>query len=176
MSAPGRDVGIRLVRAGEWEALRELRLRALTDTPDAFSTTMAQARARSEVEWREAARGGSVGERQATFVADGPDGLIGMVTAFLDEPSDSAVGATLIQMWVAPAARRAGVGRALVEALLAWCAQRGARGVRLSVNATLDRPIAFYEALGFQDTGAREPLFPERGVLAMEMQRPTDSA
>lgn len=38
--------------ADDWEDLRDLRLRALGDTPEAFGTTLAQAAARSDDEWR----------------------------------------------------------------------------------------------------------------------------
>ena len=55
---------IRRVRADEWEALRDLRLRALADSPHAFATTLAEAERRSEAEWREAESG-----REAKFYA-----------------------------------------------------------------------------------------------------------
>jgi ribosomal protein S18 acetylase RimI-like enzyme len=172
VTAPARDVAVRQVRADEWEALRDLRLRALADAPEAFSTTLAQGRARSEADWREAARKGASGERQATFVADDAGALTGMVTGFLAEPGAGHDAATLIQMWVAPEVRRSGVGSRLVRALIAWAAQRGAPVLRLQVNASEARPIAFYGSLGFHDTGRREPLFPGREMQVLEMEAP----
>lgn len=119
---------------------------------------------------------GCAGDRQSTFVADDENRLVGIVTVYLPEPAapPDAVP-SLIQMWVDPAVRRSGVGPQLVRAVLVWAAERGASAVRLQVNATDPRPIGFYEALGFRDTGRREPLFPERGVLAVEMEARTDA-
>lgn len=52
---------VRRVRAEESEALRDLRLRALADAPEAFSTTLAQAGRRSEAEWQAAVERGARG-------------------------------------------------------------------------------------------------------------------
>ena len=62
----------------------------------------------------------------------------------------------LAQMWVAPEARRRGVGRALVDTVVEWA---GAREARLGVadgNAAAER---LYEACGFELSGEVLPLF-----------------
>lgn len=66
--------------------------------------------------------------------------------------------AHLYAMWVAPDARGAGVGRALVEAVAAWARYRGCGRVVLFVTETNQRARGFYEACGFADTGERRPL------------------
>ena len=66
--------------------------------------------------------------------------------------------AHLFAMWVEPAMRRTGVGRELVRAVLAWARSSGARSVVLGVTDTNDGAVAFYEHLGFEDTGDRHPL------------------
>ncbi len=157
-------------------ALHDLRLAALADAPEAFSTTLAQAERRSEAEWQAAAEQGARGDRQCTVVADDARRLVGMVTVYLPEPAAPPdTIPSLIQMQVDPAVRRSGAGTQLVRAVLVWAAERGASAVRLQVNASDPRPIRLYEVLGFRDTGRREPLFPERGVLAMEMEARADA-
>ena len=66
--------------------------------------------------------------------------------------------AHLYAMWVAPDARGAGVGRALVEAVVAWARGRGCGRLVLSVTETNRSARGFYEACGFADTGERRPL------------------
>lgn len=156
---------VRRVRADEWQALRDLRLRALAGAPRAFSTTLADASARSEEQWRELATRGARGELWQTFVADEGRALVGMASGAID---DGAAYAELIQMWVEPSARRRGVGRRLVEAVLAWARER-VDEVRLHVVVGEDGAIALYRSLGFRETGRRERVREDRADLEMEM-------
>ncbi|MDP9265836.1 MAG: GNAT family N-acetyltransferase [Chloroflexota bacterium] len=169
-------VAIRRLRVAEWEALRDVRLRALADAPHAFLTTLAEAERRSEPDWRELARRGVSGDHQSTFVAEDAGRLVGMATGYFPDERhrelDDPKVASLIHMWVEPAVRRGGVGRRLVQAVLAWAAERGSPVVRLEVNASDTGAIALYEHVGFRDTGRREGTFPGRDTLAMEMEAP----
>ena len=169
-------IDIRRVRADEWEALRDLRLRALADSPHAFATTLAEAERRSEAEWREAASRGASGPLWATFVALDRGDLVGMATGHFPEERhldiDDPAIVSLIQMWVAPAVRRTGVGGRLVRAVFAWAAERGSAVVRLGVNMADPGAGAFYRSLGFRDTSRRERI-PARDMLVMEMEAPT---
>ena len=69
-------------------------------------------------------------------------------------------------MFVAPEARRRGVGRALVEAQVRWAEEEGYRRVGLMVNVENAGAIGLYESLGFRDTGERAPLRDGPHVLA----------
>jgi ribosomal protein S18 acetylase RimI-like enzyme len=159
---------IRRVRADEWRALRDLRLRALAGEPRAFSTTLAEASARGEEQWRELATRGASSHRWATFVADEGGELIGMATGAVDDADPSV--ADLMQMWVDPRARRKGVGRALVGAVVAWADGRCDR-LRLHVVLGEDPALALYRSLGFRDTGHRERVRADRDDVEMEMER-----
>lgn len=155
---------IRRLRADEWQELRELRLRALADAPQAFAFTLGEAERQSDAEWRDAAHRGAAGDRQSTFVADEGGRFVGMAIGRFPDPDDPEL-VNLIAMWVDPMARRKGLGTRLVNAVLRWAAERGARTVRLGVNESDERAVAFYRALGFKATGRREAIFAERGVL-----------
>lgn len=167
-------VRVRRVRPDEWEAFRDLRLRALADSPHAFSTTVTEATTRSDAEWQEWAARCAGDAWWASFVAERDGALVGMATGWfpeerlhqLDEPGIP----TVIQMWVAPDERRRGVGGRLVSAVLAWMKERGSPLARLTVNAADLGAIAFYEGLGFRKTGRTEPL---RDTSAIEMERRT---
>lgn len=158
---------VRRVRADEWAALRDLRLRALSGAPRAFSTTLAEASARSEEQWRELAARGAAGERWQTFVADDDGELVGMATGAV---ADDGSCVELIQMWVEPRVRRHGVGRRLVDAVLGWARGR-ADAVRLHVVLGEEPAIALYRAIGFRDTGHRERVREGREDMEMEMER-----
>jgi ribosomal protein S18 acetylase RimI-like enzyme len=61
---------------------------------------------------------------------------------------------------VAPPARGAGLGRALVQAAVERARTRGCRRIELDVNETNDAALALYGAFGFSTTangyGARD--------------------
>jgi ribosomal protein S18 acetylase RimI-like enzyme len=164
---------VRRVRADEWSALRDLRLRALADAPHAFSTSLADAQKRGDEEWQAIARKGASDTRWATFVAERDGRFLGMATGYhpdemhraLDDPGVPS----LIQMWVDPSVRREGVGTRLVAAVVDWAAS-GSPVVRLEVNSTDPGALSFYRSVGFHETGRHETM-PD-GRDATEMARP----
>ncbi len=150
-------IEVRPVRDDEWRELRELRLAALQDAPDAFWTRYDEALARSDDEWRE-------WTSLPCHVAVEDGRLVGMVAGFADREDERR--ADVIAMFVAPEARRRGVGRALVEAQVRWAEAEGYRRVGLMVNVENAGAIGLYESLGFRDTGERSPLRDGPHVLA----------
>ncbi len=169
-------VTVRRVRADEWQALRDLRLAALADSPQAFSTTLAEAQRRSNMDWRGFATNGAAGLRWVTFVAQADRGaLVGMATGhYPDErhrPNDDPSIPSLIQMWVAPVHRRTGVGRALVKEVQRWAASQKAGLLRLEVNESDAGAVAFYESCGFRRTGRSDDT--SLASAGIEMERPT---
>lgn len=144
---------IRRIRPDEWALLRDMRLRALRDAPEAFGQTYEHAAAEPELEWRSAARAASAGDRRAWFIArsqvngaSGQPGELGMVQARRRPPDDCLV----FSMWVAPEARRAGVGRALIDAAADWARSWGARRIVLWVTGVNESALRFYERVGFR--------------------------
>jgi ribosomal protein S18 acetylase RimI-like enzyme len=76
--------------------------------------------------------------------------------------------AELLSLWVAPEARGAGVGEALVEAVCRWAATDAAAiAVRLSVRRTNDPAIRLYERTGFRHADPDTEPGDEPAELAM---------
>jgi len=143
---------IREIRPSERELWRHVRLRALADTPDAFGETLADATAKDEAAWQQfvAPRADAV-----RLLAERDGAPVGMCVLVVS--ADQRL-ANLYAMWVAPEARGAGIGRALVEAALAWARARAALEITLHVTQAPARRL--YERCGFVDTGERTPLRP----------------
>ena len=147
----------------DWPALREIRLAALRDAPDAFASTYPREETLDEAAWRaRIARGGCFLAYVPEISASEPVGLAGGYEA---EPG--TVG--LISMWVRPQARGHGVGEALIAAVLDWAQARHARSVHLWVTETNQPARGLYERCGFKPTGECQPLpsTPVLGELAM---------
>jgi ribosomal protein S18 acetylase RimI-like enzyme len=148
---------------------RAVRLRALEDAPQAFTSTYAKESQLPESEWLARAERMN-GERGAGFLAMDGEHACGIVGVFLDQNDRSR--ALLVSMWTAPTHRRQGVGRLLVEEVLNWSHLRRVRTVLLMVTAINESAIRFYERLGFTRTGRTEPYPNNPAILDHEMSRP----
>jgi GNAT superfamily N-acetyltransferase len=139
---------IRQATAEDWEVLRDVRLRALADSPEAFLDTIEEASAFQESRWRSRAE---PTETQACFLRE--DGS-GMVSCFV---ADDPKTVFLVAMWVAPEQRGTRVARELVERVVAWARERDAARVALSVEPGNDRAARLYEKCGFAETDEPPP-------------------
>ena len=122
-------VEIRRIGAGEWRELRELRLRALDDSPDAFTATYQEESNDADAHWSEWATGLAEGGSSFGLVAESEGRWIGMAVG--GPHRDFTGEAGLFAMWVDPSARGAGVARALVEGVAAWASGAGFPVIRL---------------------------------------------
>ena len=155
MEVPG--VHVRQAIPDEWERVRELRLRALGEAPEAFGSTLAEEQALGRRDDWVAWIAGWEGATNALYVAEfeGDGTWVGMAVG---SRTGGQRRAHLYAMWVDPAWRTRGVGASLVREVLAWAGSWGARSVVLGVTETNEGAARFYERLGFSDTGLRHPL------------------
>jgi GNAT superfamily N-acetyltransferase len=147
---------LRNLQPDEGAVLRELWLRALADAPTAFGATLADERAKPDAHWTGLAHNLAGSPDQCVIIAYTGTQPCGIIHGSLDaeERETAHIGA----MWVDPAVRRHGVGRALLEAITAWARLQGARRLELWVTEGNEAAIRHYERMGFQDTGQRRPL------------------
>lgn len=168
--SPIAGVIVRGVQAGEGARLRELRLRALHDAPEAFASSLEVEMARPEWYWSDLATAGAPARDRVVFVAVKGRRWIAMAAShWFDE---SAGVAQLWGMWVEPAARDRGLGRTLVDRIAGWGAERGAVLLRLGVTDPAAQVATFYEHLGFERTGETKRLLPDGEVSAFFLAKP----
>lgn len=140
--------------------LRQVRLTALADAPEAFGSTLERELAFPDQEWQRRVAPGS----HPTFVWETAGTARGLVVV-LREPV-----VQLVSMWVAPVARGGPAAGSLVEAAVAWADAAGAGTVRLHVAEGNDRAQRLYTRHGFSPTGVVERR--ERdGHPELEMER-----
>jgi GNAT superfamily N-acetyltransferase len=143
---------VRRIRADEAEVLRSIRLAALADSPDAFGSTLERELDFTDDVWQARSAESSTSARSATFLAWNADEPIGIVGGH-----DEGHVVELVSMWTAPAARRSGVGRQLVEATVAWAATLEVDAVELWVMRGNDAAHQLYESMGFEVTVDHQP-------------------
>ncbi|MDP8903838.1 MAG: GNAT family N-acetyltransferase [Chloroflexota bacterium] len=160
------NFSVQRISAEEWQLLRELRLAALRDSPEAFGQRYEAASAQTEDEWRQSARAASRGDARAWFIARDGARAVGLVMGRRRPPDDCL----LFSMWVARHARRGGAGRDLVQAIEEWARGWGGRRIVLWVIAGNEEAMRFYERLGFRllTEGADAESGHVYGAIAME--------
>jgi RimJ/RimL family protein N-acetyltransferase len=92
----------------------------------------------------------------AVFVAEQDDGVIVGRLSVGRDPHPASAHIADVGLMVAIAARRQGVGRALLEAAVGWARSAGIRKLELHVFPWNEAAIALYEAVGFEREGYRK--------------------
>ena len=143
-------IEVRRALPADWKVLRDIRLRALAESPWAFASTLAREEAFGEQDWRRRLEHGHC------FLAWADGRPVGCVAGFADEelPQEQH----LVAMWVEPAHRGTSAATELVEAVCRQARADGAVAVRLWVVDGNARARRFYERLGFTTTGLRQPV------------------
>ncbi len=154
------DVVVRRITAADAQLMKETRLALLLDTPSAFGSTYAREIAFPDAEWEERAANSAHGSARALFFAEIERDVVGIIGGFRAGPGDATV--ELVSMWTAPNARRHGVGRALVTAVVDWATATEAESIELWVTIGNGPAESFYLSLGFEPTGEQQPIGPDR--------------
>jgi len=160
---------IRRVQPDEGVQLRALRLRALADAPQAFGSTLAETRARPEGYWHRRIETASAGAQQSIFLAIEDGHWLGMAGGVFEEEQPDR--AELISMWVDPSVRRRGLGRELIETVARWAQEHDAARLDLWVTSTNEAAVTLYTRLGWEPTGAQQPVPSHPWLSEIEMRK-----
>ena len=155
-------VTVRRLVADDWQAYRAIRLAMLQESPSAFGSTHAEAAGLDEQLWRQRLADNAV---ILARVGTSPAGSVMYSEFGMTDPGDCA----LYGMWVDPGFRGAGVGRALVGAVIAQALSAGKRRLVLHIVAGNDPAGRLYERAGFVPTGHTVP-FPIDDAVEVEQE------
>ena len=155
---------IRRLTPDDWTAFREIRLAALAESPSAFGSNLAREQAFTDDIWRSRLEGSG----SAIFAADREGRLVGLATGLSTDTEGTAV---LVSMWVAPKARRQGIGDALVQRVIAWAEDAGFTRLELAVTIGNEAAERLYAHCGFVRTDPAEWAEPAPGHETLTMRR-----
>jgi ribosomal protein S18 acetylase RimI-like enzyme len=144
-------LNIRPLTPADWRTLRDIRLRALIDSPTAFTSHYHLERRWSENQWRQRFRAATwvvALERGAVI------GIAGLVNDHPEEPEH------VESVWVAPTHRCRGVARSLLDAMVDLARRAGLAELLLWVVEDNQLAWRVYTHLGFEETGERKPIRP----------------
>jgi ribosomal protein S18 acetylase RimI-like enzyme len=149
--------------AADWQTYRAIRLAMLKESPSAFGSTYDQAQSNDERVWRRRLRDNAV---LLARVGRTPAGSAMYSVFGKTDPGDCA----LYGMWVDPRFRRAGVGRALIGAVIEQARAAGRQRVVLDVVDDNYAARTLYERAGFVATGRRVPYPHDDQLTEVEME------
>jgi GNAT superfamily N-acetyltransferase len=139
------------------------------EAPDSFGEAFADAAARPLSYWEDLTRSVTESGPHVMFVAcDGGD-VVGVAYGLLDR--DRSESGRVGGMWVDPAWRRRGIGRALLLEVVGWARERNLSRLGLWAPAHDSAAFALYGHAGFRETGRRRPLPMDSSLQIIEMER-----
>lgn len=157
---------VRNVDPEDWPILRDIRLEALRNAPDAFGSSYAEEVPFQQADWLRRISG------RSTFFAYVPEissvEPAGLAGGYPEQPGVIE----LVSMWVRPQARGHRVGEALVTAVADWAKRAEATTLHLWVTEANQSARRLYERCGFTPTGERQPLPSNPSLEELGMARP----
>ena len=147
---------IQQLTAADAASYQELRLFALRESPTAFGSSYGE-----EVDRPLDVVAGRLADPNNHVFGTLDDGerLTGIATLRREQYVKLAHRANLFGMYVLPAHRQQGVGRALLETVIARARAIGVRQLNLSVTNSNHAAVALYEACGFERFGLERDAF-----------------
>lgn len=159
---------IRTIAPDEWNTYKQLRLRALADSPSAFGSTLAEEQERSDADWYSRLVNGANSRWNLPLIAEIDGEPIGLAWGRIDEANLDV--ANLYQMWVAPSNRGIGIGKMLLEAVITWAKQLRVSFLDLGVTYRDSSAVRLYKRLGFKPVGQPRPLRSGSEMLCQDMR------
>jgi ribosomal protein S18 acetylase RimI-like enzyme len=143
------EITVRVLDESDWPLYRDVRLRALAESPGSFTATLAEEADRDEQFWRDRMTRSQrlLAERGAV-----PQGIVSL-QPYEEEPS----AAEVFGLYVVPEARRTGVAWRLVEAAAALATQQAYLQLFYWVGTDNARAVGFANNFGFRITDYRRP-------------------
>ncbi len=146
-----RPMKVRALTGDDLDAFLALRKKALTLAPSAFGSSpgedISDDPARALASLRDPPEVG------VTFGGFDAEALVGLATLRVSQRRKTRHQAAVYGMYVAPSARRAGLGRALLEALVAHGRSLDLAVLGLSVSEDAVAARRLYESIGFVTWG-----------------------
>jgi len=150
------QIQIRRLTPADASLFRDIRLEGLRCNPEAFGSTFEAENVRPLAFFSERL-GGS-----AAFGAFHGTELVGIAGLLIREGQKEVHKGLLVGMYVRPSARKAGVGRRLVETIVEFARHR-VELVQLSVVSENEQARRLYERLGFVEYGLEKNALKQDG-------------
>jgi len=147
------SIEIRKVSINEWKELKEIRGKALEESPESFSLEPFESNNVSDDKWIELVKRAydEIGNFQLFLIVDGE--IAGCAGGVWDTYVRTVHTGSLIWLYVLPQYRRKGFAELLVKDVIKRLKDKNKAKIKLLVTSTNKNAISLYEKLGFQKIG-----------------------
>jgi len=157
-------VNYRRIQANDVKRFRDIRIRALEDSPHAFASTTASVLDRPWDSWEAQVLACVQGGDRITQLCFDGELAIGIAALYRTEPSDHLQG-EILQVWVDPEFRGLGIARELMLSLIKWAIKHNYSQLYATIHKENSAVIPFYEKLGFRFDREATDQAPERDLI-----------
>ncbi|MGI8946647.1 MAG: GNAT family N-acetyltransferase [Ornithinimicrobium sp.] len=145
------EITVRRLTEEDWVDYREVRLRALKESPEAFVASVEEENDFPEERWRDRMR------RSQRLLAQRDKDAVGVASIGTEGTAEDSVG-ELFGLWVHPDQRGTGVARRLLEAAARTAREDDLHHLVYWVGTDNGRAVAFASSFGFRPTDNRRPM------------------
>ena len=131
---------INTLKGDDWEKLRDIRLRAVTESPQAFGDTVEKTKAQTEEVWRKWIANSHI------YIIDDNNKSVSAATFRQDIDGVWEINA----VWTDPSYRNKGLSRKIFEQIFFDAKMMSIDVIRLDVNSIQSAAVTLYESLGFK--------------------------
>jgi len=148
------DLQIRKLDVSEFEKFRDLRIKALLDSPTAFSQFYEKYDDETDAKWRKWLEASVTEEKSVMLFALEEDNAVGMAGAIFDDNPKTMHVAELFGVFVDKDYRSKGISSTLMQSLFDKLIERGGiTKIKLAVNNEQKAAINLYSKFGFKKVG-----------------------
>lgn len=145
-------IHVRVLEKDEWATYREVRLRALRESPEAFVASAEEEEGFSDDVWADRM------ERSRRILAEDDGEVIGVVSVGSGHRTNIPGAGELFGLWVEAPRRGTGVARRLMEKAAKVAREIGLKQLVYWVGTDNGRAVAFASSFGFRPTDDRRPM------------------
>jgi len=146
----------------DWSAYREIRLRSLLESPEAYGSSHERELGLTESEWRARTAG------RLFLARDDDQRVVGTAAGLPGEDGQL----DLVGMFVAAEVRGRGCAELLLDAVVAVAREEGATRIALHVTDGNAAATRCYTRYGFTETGRRWPMERDPSLTEIELAYP----
>lgn len=146
------EIHVRLLAEDEWQTYKDVRLRALRESPDAFAASAEEEEAFDDSVWQERL------VRSRRLLAEDDGDVIGVASVGGVHRTQSDAVGELFGLWVQADRRGTGVARRLLEHAAVVAREAGLKQLVYWVGTDNGRAVAFASSFGFRPTDDRRPM------------------
>jgi GNAT superfamily N-acetyltransferase len=144
------NLEIRPLEVTDWEAFKEIRLQAISDSPSAVWPTLDEEAGRTSDEVQARIKMSATQVVFGAFRGNKLEGIAGLRREALAQVAHKAI---LWGVFVKPDLRKQGIARQLFERILCHARKEGVLQIQLCVNAENAKAKSLYQSLGFKAYG-----------------------